>query len=313
MYMSLKYIIVLILALGLTGVIAGFDTRYARVKMSEKARHSGRNILVTVLLLFIVYLAIDNFPITLTMIVIVTGLISLSEWLFFSRHRLTGQPRGFILEQSRGFFPVLFLVWIIRSFLIQPYHVPTGSLEPTVLAGDFIAVNQYAYGLRFPIGNVKFVNIGEPKRGDLVLFYAPPNPAIVYVKRLVGMPGDHIVYKDKVLYVNGQEAKQSFVGTGEDVEPGMEPQFMVRKQEDLLGIQHDIFIKPEGGQTDNFDVTVPDGMYFMMGDNRDNSDDSRYWGFVPERNLIGKAVRLLISWDANAHHFRWDRTGKAIH
>jgi signal peptidase I len=217
------------------------------------------------------------------------------------------------VENSRGFFPILLIVWIIRSFVVQPYHVPTGSLEPTVMAGDFIAVNQFSYGLKFPIGNPTIMNVGHPKIGDIALFYYPPDPAIVFVKRVIGTPGDHVVYKNKVLTVNGREAKQEVVGSGFDVEPGQQPIYMQKRIEDLNGVKHEIFVLPTGGETQDFDLVVPPGMYFMMGDNRDDSGDSRMWGFVPERNLIGKALLTLLSWDSNNFRMRWDRTGKVIH
>jgi signal peptidase I len=223
------------------------------------------------------------------------------------------RKQNVIVENSRGFFPILLIVWIIRSFVMQHYHVPSGSLEPTIIPGDLIAVNQFSYGLKFPIGNFTLFNVNHPKVGDIALFYAPPNPSLVFIKRVIGTPGDHIVYKNKVLTINGHEAKQEDIGGGFDVEPGLPPVAMQKKVEDLNGIKHEIFVLPFGGNTQEFDLVVPPGMYFMMGDNRDESGDSREWGYVPERNLIGKANLTLLSWDSNNFRMRWDRSGKAIH
>ena len=129
---------------------------------------------------------------------------------------------------------------------------------------------------------------------------------------MVGVPGDHIVYKNKVLYINGKEMTQKLLGTGEDREPGRAGVPVELKQEDLMGVKHDIYVRKIGGETGNFDITVPKGMYFMMGDNRDDSDDSRFWGFVPERDLVGKAFIIWMSWDPFNHRIRWHRIGTWI-
>ncbi len=251
----------------------------------------------------------------LTYAVLLTGIVVLIDrFLWLKKRKLNGKKEPLVVEYCRAFFPVLFIVWGIRSFIVQPYRVPTGSLEPTIVPGDFIAVNQFAYGLRMPVVNKTFVPIGEPKRGDIALFRWPVNPKIVFVKRVVGLPGDHVVYKDKILYVNGKEATQKAIGDSFDVDPssGVSQPVQV-KQENLLGIVHKIFVHAQGGETQNIDVTVPKGHYFMMGDNRDNSDDSRMWGFVPENNLIGKAFGVWMSWNSVDHSVRWKRIGHGIH
>lgn len=313
MVITYSYLLVFIIGVILTGVALWLDTSRVTHKYAPEKLHRCRNIVVTLLVIAIIYLCISNFPISLTLLVLFCGAIALVDQLFFKSKRTKDLSKpGVIVENARSFFPVLLLVWVIRSFIIQPYRVPTGSLEPTVMAGDFIIVNQFDYGLRFPIGNLKFLKIGEPKTGDIALFYAPPNPSIVFVKRVIGVPGDHIVYKNKVLYINGQEAKQAPAGTSQDVEPGSDPTLVERYTENLAGIKHDIFVVPVGGEDQDFDLIVPAGEYFMMGDNRDHSDDSRYWGFVPERNLIGKAFGVWMSWDPNNHRVRWHRIGKAL-
>lgn len=255
-----------------------------------------------------------DFPLILTALVLITGVISLIDILFFAANReKAGKKKSLFIDYSRSFFPILLIVLLIRSFLIQPYRVPTGSLMPTILPGDFIAVNQFAYGLRLPVINYKIVNISEPQRGDVALFRWPDNPKIIFIKRVVGIPGDHIVYRNKILHINGKIADQKLIGKALDIEPDNVPVVVQKKLEDLLGVKHYIFIRGPGGDINTVDTVVPEGYYFMMGDNRDASDDSRYWGFVPEQNLIGKAFLVWMSWDSVKHEVRWERIGKKIH
>lgn len=254
-----------------------------------------------------------DFPFILTMLVVITGLIGLADVLFFAKRRAAAKETTmpYIIEVSRSFFPALLLVWIIRSFLIQPYRVPTGSLEPTVLPGDFIAVKQFSYGLRFPVYNKKLVNTGEPRRGDIALFHWPVDTSKLFVKRVIGLPGDHIVYKNNTLTINGQEMKQQYVGAAVDIEQDGLTSPVDLKIEDLSGVKHRIFIKPEMNYQD-INVVVPEGHYFMMGDNRNDSYDSRDWGFVPEKFLVGKAFGIWMSWDSQDHRIRWRRIGEAV-
>lgn len=255
-----------------------------------------------------------NFPLLLTIAVFASGIIWLIDILFFKKQRLAKNPQAkepTLVEYAHSFFPVLLIVLLIRSFLVQPYRVPTGSLEPTVLPGDFLAVNQFAYGLRLPVTNTKFISIGEPKRGEIAVFRWPVDPSVDFIKRVAGVPGDHIVYKDKILYINGQQATQTLIGDATDYEP--EGNIAVREySENLAGVEHKILINPVGGETDDIDVTIPPGYYFMMGDNRDDSADSRAWGLVPEKNLIGKAFVVWMSWDSQTHRIRWNRIGTVI-
>ncbi len=269
-----------------------------------------------------------NFELILTVAVLITGMIWLLDVLFLASRRKRKvaaaaaanvseeqlQKLGtmsLIVEYSRSFFPILLIVLLIRSFLVQPFRVPTGSLEPTVMPGDFIAVNQYAYGLRLPVLHTKALKVGEPKVGDIVVFRWPPNPSIDYVKRVIGVPGDHVVYKNKVLYINGKKAPQTLIGDAFDIEP-QTPVPVLEKQEDLMGVKHMIFVRPNYNESGDFSVVVPKGEYFMMGDNRDNSSDSRFWGFVPEHNIIGKAFLVWMSWDSHDKSVRWKRIGTVI-
>ena len=255
-----------------------------------------------------------DFPLILTLLVLISGVIALLDILFFAKKRKAqGKEKpGKLVEYSRSFFPVLLLVLVIRSFLIQPYRVPTGSLEPTIMPGDFIAVNQFAYGLRLPVLHSKIMPIGEPKRGDIALFRWPKNPHIIFVKRVIGLPGDHIIYKNKVLTINGKVMQQKFIGRSLDVEPGQPPIPVIIKQENLDGIIHKIYQSEQGGDTNSYDITVPKNCYFMMGDNRDDSDDSRSWGCVPEANFVGKAFIIWLSWDSENSSFRWNRIGTKL-
>lgn len=253
-----------------------------------------------------------DFPFFLTLAVIVTGVLSAMDVFYFAKRRDASASQPYIFEFARSFFIPLLAVWSIRSFLIQPYRVPTGSLEPTVMPGDFIAVKQYSYGMRMPVLRKKIIAIGEPKRGDIALFFWPVDEEKRFVKRVVGVPGDHVVYKDKKLTINGKAIPQTLIGDAMSEEPGQLPKRVVHYRENLLGVQHDIYVRPDSYDMKTVDVTVPEGYYFMMGDNRDDSDDSRYWGMVPEANLIGQAFGVWMSWDSNNSKFRWHRVGTGV-
>lgn len=253
-----------------------------------------------------------DFPFFLTLAVLVTGVLSAMDVFYFAKRRGASAAQPYIFEFARSFFLPLLAVWTIRSFLIQPYRVPTGSLEPTVMPGDFIAVKQYSYGVRVPVLRKKLVAVGEPKRGDIALFFWPVDEEKRFVKRVVGVPGDHVVYKNKTLTINGKAIAQTFIDEAMSEEPGQLPKRVLHYQEDLLGVKHDIYVRPDSMDTRTYDVTVPEGYYFMMGDNRDDSDDSRYWGMVPEANLIGQAFGVWMSWDSNNSKFRWHRVGEGI-
>lgn len=257
-----------------------------------------------------------NFALILTLAVIITGLISLIDIIWLQKRRTNNgiTKRPFIIEQARAFFPVFFIVLVIRSFIIQFYHVPSGSLEPTILPGDYVAVNQFAYGLRLPVINTKIIPVSNPKLGDIVVFNSPAEKGMILIKRVVGVPGDHIQYKDKVLYINGKEAKQTFISNAQDIEP-LNNIPVKKYEEDLNGIKHAIYINPlSADQIDNadFDITVPAGSYFMMGDNRDMSADSRYFGLVSDKYIIGKGFLVVLSWNDQIDKFRFNRFGTVI-
>ncbi|HQU16535.1 MAG: signal peptidase I [Chromatiales bacterium 21-64-14] len=222
-----------------------------------------------------------------------------------------------LVEYARAFFPIIVIVLLLRSFVVEPFRIPSGSMEPTLLPGDFILVNKFDYGLRIPVFNVKILNVGEPKRGDVMVFRYPRNPSVDYIKRVVGLPGDHIAYRDKIVYINGKPQPQTVIGQyiNEDGQPVPGVQL---RSEQLGSVKHDILIETEPMYR-SFDCmpagtyTVPAGQYFVMGDNRDNSNDSRYWCSVPERNLVGRAFLIWMSWDMLRGGVAWQRIGQAIH
>ncbi len=226
-----------------------------------------------------------------------------------------------MVDYARSFFPIFLFVLLLRAFVVEPFRIPSGSMMPTLLVGDFILVNKFAYGLRMPVTKTKLVEIDEPKRGDVVVFRYPKNPKIDYIKRLIGLPGDRIFYRNKTVYINGVAMPQEPVGVYHAVGSGMRSDGTNEMRENLDGVEHSILVDPRrpdlppgcyvlaGGE-----ITVPQGHYFVMGDNRDNSNDSRCWGFVPEENLVGKAFMIWLSFDPNRSGiFDWSRIGQGIH
>lgn len=255
-----------------------------------------------------------DFAFFLTSLVLITGIgFFLDIFVLAKRREQTGAQQSKFIEYCRSLFPAIFLVWGIRSFIVDHYRVPTGSLEPTVMAGDFVGIWPYEYGVRVPVLRKKIVSIREPKLGDVVLFYWPKDESIRYAKRVVGTPGDHVVYKNKTLTINGKTISKKYVGVSMDEEPGQPPIPVKIYEENLLGVKHNIFLRDNAEEQKDVDLIVPKGHYFMMGDNRDDSYDSRYWGVVPEKNLIGKAFGVWMSWNSNLSKVRWNRIGTSIH
>lgn len=242
-----------------------------------------------------------------------TGIIWILDRLWLRRHRPSGRRSNWALEICVSLFPVIFLVFLVRSFVIEPFRIPSGSMIPTLDVGDFILVNRFSYGLRCPIGHCVLVDTGKPKVGDVAVFAYPgtspgdPDRGEDFIKRVVGVPGDHIRYGDKVLYINGKRAK---------VQPdGIYPLRGVDYKEEietLDGVRHKILVNPNLPARD-FSYTVPPGQYFVMGDNRDNSYDSRYWGTVPFKDFVGRAFFIWFSWDARKFRPDFSRFGLVIH
>jgi signal peptidase I len=200
------------------------------------------------------------------------------------------------IEYCKSFFPVILAVLLLRSFLVEPFRIPSGSMMPTLLVGDFILVNKFAYGIRLPVLNNKIVDVGEPERGDVVVFRYPRDPSVDYIKRVVGVPGDRISYYDKVLTINGKPVAQIPAGIYVGEGSGVSMSGASERIEQLGDARHRILVMPRTPGLEG-EYIVPEGEYFVMGDNRDNSNDSRYWGMVPEENLVGQAFRIWMNWD----------------
>ncbi len=215
------------------------------------------------------------------------------------------------IEYCKSFFPVILAVLLLRSFLVEPFRIPSGSMMPTLLVGDFILVNKYDYGIRLPVLNTKIIDIGEPKRGDVVVFRYPKDPSVDYIKRVVGLPGDRIGYYNKILHINGKPVAQVPAGVYVGKGSGVSMSGAGERQEQLGDVQHQILVMPRTPGLEG-EYVVPDNEYFVMGDNRDNSNDSRYWGTVPEQNLVGKAFRIWMNWDSANGGIEWDRIGRKI-
>ena len=264
-----------------------------------------------------------NFPLLLVIAVAVCGFLSLLDLVFFAPRRRAaianyegrtgGQPdqstldalskEPVLIEYGKSFFPVLAIVLVLRSFLIEPFQIPSGSMIPTLEVGDFILVNKFAYGIRLPVADTKIIDVSDPKRGDVMVFRYPSDPNINYIKRVVGLPGDLVQYSsDKRLSINGKPVPEVLIGE----EPGSLGSAKLYREQ-LGEVEHQI--RKEMGRyrvEPNREWRVPEGHYFMMGDNRDNSNDSRYWqdaaipaefaGMVPDRNIVGKAFAVWMSW-----------------
>ncbi len=271
-----------------------------------------------------------DFPTFLVLATAITGGIWLSDALWFAPRRKDSSATApapktkepLIVEYARSFFPVILAVLVLRSFVVEPFRIPSGSMMPTLLVGDFILVNKFSYGLRWPVLNRKFWPIGEPQRGDVVVFRFPQNQAIDYIKRVVAVPGDELMYRNKTLYINGEPMPQMILGeyTGEGAGRGLTG--LTKAFEQLGDVQHQVLFNPRlpdfgpGCQVLlNQPITVPAQHYFVMGDNRDNSNDSRCWGLVPDRNLVGKAFVIWMSWDGERSGLplAFSRIGKSIH
>ncbi len=291
-----------------------------------------------------------NFALIMFVLLVITGMVWLAEIYFFRPRRKaaatiavsalearSGMPamaqdeealararkevaeshlrQPWWIEYAVSFFPVILIVFLLRSFLVEPFKIPSGSMLPTLFIGDFILVNKYTYGVRIPIINKKIVDINHPQRGDVMVFRYPENPSQDYIKRVVGTPGDTIVYRDKRLTINGSEINTTADGDYNYVEGGLNFTAAQRFSEVLGQSRHTILTQGDmppvhiGGvnqfpfrencvyNENGFTCKVPAGHYFMMGDNRDRSSDSRYWGFVPDENIVGKAFFIWFNFE----------------
>jgi len=258
---------------------------------------------------------IFDFSFVLVVAALVSGLIWAADVWYFRPRRLAAAGSAAppaepaLVDYARSFFPIILIVLVIRSFLFEPFRIPSDSMMPTLLDGDFIFVNKFTYGLRLPVVNTEIADLGEPARGDVVVFRLPSDPSTNYIKRLVGLPGDHVVVREKRVWVNGQLQAVTLDGVYE----GFGHTGAQIGVEQLGDVSHRVLYIP-GRPSYDFDDVVPAGHYFMMGDNRDNSRDSRFpeVGFVPERLIVGKAVVIWLNWNL-PHAPIWNRIGNLIH
>lgn len=256
-----------------------------------------------------------DFAALLVLLTILTGLIwALDAWLFRPRREQAREDakEPVIVEYARSLFPVIVIVLIIRSFIVEPFRIPSSSMMPTLLIGDFILVNKFSYGLRLPVLNWEIVELGEPERGDVVVFRSPDNPSEDWIKRIVGLPGDHIAYRNKTVYVNGEPSLQESLGRYVGNGSGRSMTGASLRQEKVNDTEYRVLVSGNRAKRGNGEWIVPEGHYFVMGDNRDNSNDSRFWGPVPERYLVGKAFLVWMNWDAAAGGIGWSRIGDSI-
>ncbi len=251
-----------------------------------------------------------NFALILFVLLVGTGLVWAADYFWLRKLRSADAKDPWWVEYGASFFPVILAVFVLRSFVVEPFKIPSGSMIPTLLVGDFILVNKYAYGIRLPLLNKKVVEVGAPQRGDVMVFRYPMDPSLDYIKRVVGLPGDKVVYRNKRLTINGVE--QPMAPDGEYLDRDR-LYYTPRYVEALGSVKHKILIEKDAPpfvpqtmqyphrdechyNSEGFSCVVPPGNYFVMGDNRDNSQDSRVWGFVPDANIVGKAFFIWFNF-----------------
>jgi len=258
-----------------------------------------------------------DFSLVLAIVALVSGSIwGIDKWLFAAKRshenienemgeKLTNEPA--VVEFSRFIFPVVLIVFLLRGFIAEPFRIPSGSMLPTLEVGDFILVSKFNYGIRIPVINKKVIDFAIPERGDVIVFRYPENPSIDYIKRVIGVPGDEIGYYNKVLHINGKRAGQQPKG---DYAASFHNFKKMSEKLPSPEVNHNILVSNMQAPSD-FILTVPDNSYFVMGDNRDNSRDSRVWGFVPDENLVGRAFFVWMSWEWG-NWPKWGRVGTVI-
>jgi len=313
---GLDWELIALIAAGISGAIIAWDWLAAR---GGQPRSDARKGILEVAwpVLFIaamgLLLKVTDFAAVLLLAAVITGIIWLVDAKVFRRHRTSDAPEPVVVDMARAFFPVIVVVFVIRSFWVEPFKIPSGSMKPTLLVGDFILVNKYVYGIRLPVVNRKVIDIEPIKRGDVVVFRYPADPSVDYIKRVVGLPGDRVEYKGKRLAINGEPVAVQGNGYYTDAELNFLrlPTF----SEKLGERNHQMMIVPAQPPVDlaqvrqfahrgnceynddGFSCTVPAGHYFMMGDNRDQSSDSRYWGFVPDDHIKGRAFLVWMNFN----------------
>lgn len=251
----------------------------------------------------------------LVSLTIFAGLIIIVYWfLQRGKEKTPRDKQPFLVDYAKSFFPVLLIVVLLRSFIAEPFRIPSGSMIPTLEIGDFILVKKYSYGIRLPVLHTKIFETGKPKRGDVVVFRYPPQPKVNFIKRLIGLPGDEVVWTaDKKLIINGIPASYQSDGKHQTLDQGGKKIEVVKLKETLPDDEpHDLILFSSPTRPGRF--VVPKGHYFMMGDSRDNSSDGRFWGFVPEANLVGKASFIWMhwNWQDGGDGFQGKRIGVAV-
>lgn len=252
-----------------------------------------------------------DFEAWLTFAAVIAGIIWALERYVWRRRRAPGKRANWFVEFAHSFFPVLLVVLLLRSFVVEPFRIPSPSMVPTLLPGDFILVSKFSYGLKLPIFHTQVLELGDPQRGDVAVFRWPVNPGKNFIKRIIGVPGDHIVIADDQLFINGELVDTERLGIyhGDGVPESQRP---ILYSEQLGRDWHKMLQIAGSDRSEVLRFTVPEGMYFVMGDNRDHSLDSRYWGFVPEENFVGQAFLIWFSVDFDPFDLRWSRIGNII-
>ncbi len=249
------------------------------------------------------------------LLLVVSGLAAVVDRFVLRARRAPGVKEPLWVEYSKSFFPVILVVFLLRSFLFEPFKIPSGSMIPTLHVGDYILVNKFTYGIRLPVADLKIIDVNSPKRGDVMVFHYPENPSQNFIKRVVGVPGDVIEYRNKQLTINGVVQQQQPAGEYNYVDENTGAKVYTQQfSENLNGRVHPVLTRqgipllymsavadfPNRASCSITEeavrCTVPPGNYFMMGDNRDNSRDSRYWGFVPDNMIVGKAFVIWMNW-----------------